>query len=190
MPCLFLLFLSICLNKIVYKTRCNNDCCHYKKICKCHPLFTPLFIVQSYDTRVKKSESRCKLACKRIFELLTLTVMCHIFKLYHIFQEKNMISIAKNAKNSPRHWVWHSKTQDICALYYRYHAYFINFAYDFYTTYEFSAIYATPNAKNCFCSHRLWYTMEKKSLRIQIYLFLHNSLLNIVSKNPPISPPI
>ena len=119
MPCLFLLFLSICLNKIVYKTCCNNDCCHYKKICKCHPLFTPLFIVQSYDTRVKKSESRCKLACKRIFELLTLTVMCHIFKLYHIFQEKNMISIAKNAKNSPRHWVWHSKTQDIYTFIHR-----------------------------------------------------------------------
>lgn len=46
-------------------------------------------------------------------------------------------------------------------LYYKYHAYFINFAYDFYTTYEFPAIYATPNAKNYFCSHRLWYTMEK-----------------------------
>ena len=39
-------------------------------------------------------------------------------------------------------------------LYYKYHAYFINFAYDFYTTYEFYAIYATPNAKNYFCSHR------------------------------------
>ena len=24
-----------------------------------------------YDTRVKRSESRCKLACKRLFELLT-----------------------------------------------------------------------------------------------------------------------
>ena len=71
------------------------------------------------DTRVQKSESRCKLACKRIFELLTLTVMCHIFKLYHIFQEKNMISIAKNAKNSPRHWVWHSKTQDIYTFIHR-----------------------------------------------------------------------
>ncbi|OAD88396.1 hypothetical protein HMPREF2738_01622 [Clostridiales bacterium KLE1615] len=29
------------------------------------------FIFLFYDTRVKRSESRCKLACKRFFELLT-----------------------------------------------------------------------------------------------------------------------
>ena len=30
-----------------------------------------------------------------------------------------MISIAKNAKNSTRHWVWHSKTQDIYTFIHR-----------------------------------------------------------------------
>lgn len=41
------------------------------------------------------------------FELLTLTVMCHIFRLYHIFQEKNMISIAKNAKRKCQVFLQH-----------------------------------------------------------------------------------
>ena len=45
--------------------------------------------------------------------------MCHFFKLYHIFQEKNMPYIAKNAKKQPRHWVWHNKTQDIYAFIHR-----------------------------------------------------------------------
>ena len=74
----FLFFLSICLNKIVYKTCCNNDCRHCKKISNCHT-----------------STSFIKYLIFKYFYISAIAISC---KKYIIFTKKIIESGKKSTK--------------------------------------------------------------------------------------------